>query len=261
MSDKPSVGRRTIIAGNWKLNPPRGGGVELFRQIEEGLAQRDIPSSVEVLVCPPAPFLGIFEPRGSLSIGAQDVAAESWGAFTGALGGELLASFDVRYALVGHSERRQVYGEADSDSCRKVRAAAEAGLIPLLCVGETESERDAEETFEVLERQLRVGLESLGAGASFVIAYEPVWAIGTGRTATPQQAAEAHRFIRHRLQTLRGAVEAENTAILYGGSVKPENAAALLADNDIDGALIGGASLKADSFLAILDAGVAQRAS
>ena len=145
-----------------------------------------------------------------------------------------------------------------------IPSVSAAGLIPILCVGETEVERDAEETFEVVERQLRVGLEQLPPTAEVVIAYEPVWAIGTGRTATPQQAAEVHRFIRMSLKNLGnewGEERSASTAILYGGSVKPDNAGALLADNDIDGALVGGASLKAESFLAIIDAGVAQIAS
>ena len=260
--------RPIIIAGNWKLNPDRQSGVQLFEELCRGLDARTLPNALRVLVCPPAPYLGLFSDHarsgGSLQLGSQDVAIESWGAYTGALGAELLSDFGVQYTLVGHSERRQHFGESDSETGRKVERAAATGLIPVLCVGETEVERDAEETFEVVERQLRVGLERLPANSEVVVAYEPVWAIGTGRTATPEQAAEVHRFVRMTLRNLGnpwGEERANATAILYGGSVKPDNAAALLADEDIDGALIGGASLKAESFLAILDAGVTQIAS
>ena len=259
--------RPTIIAGNWKLNPSREDGEALYREVCEGvLARGPFPSSFQIVVIPPFPYLGLFVcddavRSGAVALGAQDIAAESWGAFTGAVGGELLSDFGARYALVGHSERRHHFGESDSETGNKVAASARAGITPVLCVGETESERDSGETFEVVERQLHAGLDELPEGASVVIAYEPVWAIGTGRTASREQAAEVHRFVRHRLAQIRGEERAQGTAILYGGSVKTANAADLLADNDIDGALIGGASLKTDSFLAIVDAGLARIAS
>lgn len=247
--------RTLLVAGNWKLNPPRAAGESLWREVARACAPTP---GVETLIIPPLPYLGLFAASGAptpgCAWGAQDLATQEWGAFTGAVGGPLLREFGATYALVGHSERRQVFAETDAICEKKVLAAHTAGLIPILCVGETEAERDGNEMFEVLDRQLSVGLESLPAGAKFVVAYEPVWAIGTGRTATPAQAAEAHRFLRRRLVERRGQQEAAVTRILYGGSVKPDNAAALLADVDIDGALIGGASLDAASFLAIRDA-------
>lgn len=258
-----------IIAGNWKLNPPRESAIQLYRNVREGAAASQKGSSVRVVLCPPAPYLGELEASDAVALGSQDISAqEGWGAFTGELSGDLLLEFGVTYAIVGHSERRQFFGERDSSCGRKVAAARQVGLTPILCVGETETERDAEETFEVVSRQLRAGLEEaaekklLGPG-QVVIAYEPVWAIGTGRTATPEQAAEVHRWLRNELQTFweskgtgspSGQAWADSIAILYGGSVKPNNAAGLLSDPDIDGALVGGASLDAESFLAIVDA-------
>lgn len=179
-----------------------------------------------------------------------------WGAFTGALNGPLLREFGATYVIVGHSERRQLFGETDARVGEKVAAALEADLTPILCVGETDAERDAGETFEVVARQLYAGLQpsrDIVVQRPLVIAYEPVWAIGTGRNATPEQAAEVHRFLRNRLVEFAGDRWSEKVPLLYGGSVKPENAAGLLKDPDIDGALIGGASLTAASFLGILD--------
>ena len=249
--------RPTIVAGNWKLNPPRAQGLTLFRSVVEGVASRRIAGAgFRTLVIPPYPYLGCLEPADGVELGAQDVAVEGWGAYTGAVGAGLLREFGVTAVLVGHSERRQIFGETDADTSRKVEAALAGGLEPVLCVGETEPERDAGETFEVVERQLLAGLESVG-DEPFVLAYEPVWAIGTGRVATPSQAAEVHRFLRNRLEQRGGAERAARTPILYGGSVKAENAAALLDDKDIDGALVGGASLEAEAFLGIVDAGLA----
>jgi triosephosphate isomerase len=250
------VSRRTIVAGNWKLNPPREDGVRLYQEVCDGLSARPtIPDRVRVVIFPPHPYLGALPhgPDKPLFLGAQDVATESWGAFTGEVGAALLADFGVSYVLVGHSERRHVFGETDRLTGQKVRAAAAAGLVPILCVGETEPERDGGETFEVVERQLLAGLEDLGGSQEFALAYEPVWAIGTGRTATPEMVAEVHRFLRNRLESKLESGKSAEVSILYGGSVKPDNATALLNEPDIDGALVGGASLTAASFLAILD--------
>lgn len=272
--------RPTIIAGNWKLNPPREDGEQLYREIVSRVGtvlSKAGGSSFEVLVCPPFPYLGVLEPQARVQLGGQDLSRDSWGAHTGEISGELLRSFGASHVLVGHSERRHDYGESDVVCAGKLAAATAAGLTPVLCVGETEPERDAGETFEVVARQLQAigspeGGSSSPDGApsnvgSIVIAYEPVWAIGTGRTATPEQVAEVHRFIRNRL--VEGAVSRQFAAdpnewaarvpILYGGSVKPDNAAALLKDLDVDGALVGGASLGADSFLAILEAAIAAK--
>lgn len=251
--------RTTVVAGNWKMNPPREGGEALFREVLTGLGERSLPASVEAAIFPPAPYLGSFGSLAgdALRLGAQDVAAESWGAYTGALGAELLRGFGCHYGLIGHSERRHHFGDTDAQCQRKLEAARAGGLVPMLCVGETEAERDAGETFDVVRRQIDAGLAEQNASHPVVIAYEPVWAIGTGRTATPEMAAEVHRYVRNALQEKWGADFAARTPILYGGSVKPDNASALLSDPDIDGALIGGASLEAASFLAILDAALA----
>jgi len=254
------VSRPNLIAGNWKLNPRREEGEALFRDVVVGLSERSLPAAVRVAIFPPAPYLGGWAgSAGDLILGAQDVASESWGAFTGAIGADLLAGFGVTHALIGHSERRHHFGDTDGICRAKLEAVRSAGLVPVLCVGETEPERDAGETFDVIRRQIDTGLRSQADDQPLVIAYEPVWAIGTGRTATPEVAAEAHRYLRHSLREKWGAAFADSTPILYGGSVKPGNAVALLADPDIDGALIGGASLDAESFLSILVAALSSR--
>ncbi|MCA8962230.1 MAG: triose-phosphate isomerase [Planctomycetes bacterium] len=254
--------RSTIVAGNWKLNPPRSQGEALFRDVSIGVADRRLDGSViQAAIFPPVPYLGGWSAVGdagssALRLGAQDVASESWGAFTGAVGAELLRDFGVSWVLIGHSERRHHFGDTDAICRGKLEAVRGAGLVPMLCVGETEAERDANETYDVVQRQLDHGLVDALVDEHFAIAYEPVWAIGTGRTATPEQAADVHRSIRASLRSRFGDPCAMRTPILYGGSVKPDNAAALLSDPDIDGALVGGASLQASSFLAILDAAV-----
>lgn len=251
------MARPTVIAGNWKLNPPREQGEALYRDVVVGISERSLPANVQVAIFPPAPYLGGWAgSSGDLIVGAQDVASESWGAFTGALGAELLRGFGVTHVLIGHSERRHHFGDTDATCRAKLEAARAAGLIPVLCVGETEPERDAGETFDIIRRQLDGALEAQSVAEPLVIAYEPVWAIGTGKTATPEMAAEAHRYLRHSLREKWNAEFADATPILYGGSVKPSNAATLLGDADIDGALIGGASLDAESFLSILDAAI-----
>jgi len=261
--------RRTIIAGNWKLNPPRERGARLEEAIERGLAERAaaydgvLPAGVEVWLLPPAPYLGLFAVARSLPtprarFGAQDLSTCEPGAHTGEIGAALLREFGCGLALAGHSERRQG-GETDLRVAAKAVAAAAAGLIPLLCVGETEAERDAGETIAVVTRQLGAVTARLPEDRPLWLAYEPVWAIGTGKNATPEQAVEVHRALRALLD--RAGRDGGSTPILYGGSVKPENAASLLAEDEIDGALVGGASLEAESFLAIVDAAIARRRS
>jgi triosephosphate isomerase (TIM) len=247
--------RLPIVAGNWKMHGSRS---ETARLIEELLAHCP-PAPVAVcVICPP--FVYLHEAArllrdSQLSLGAQDVCAEAHGAFTGEVSAAMLKDVGCEYVIVGHSERRLLYRESDQLIARKFGAAHAKGLVPILCVGEQLAEREAGRTREVVARQLDVVLELCGAGAleQGVIAYEPVWAIGTGRNAAPEQAQEVHAFIRARIGA-RDARIAAVTRILYGGSVKAGNAAELFAMPDVDGGLIGGASLKADEFLAILAA-------
>ncbi len=256
--------RRLLIAGNWKMNLNLAQARELVKQIVARLSA-EAAAGADVVVCPPAVYLlPVAEAaRNSLvQVGAQDLYFEPKGAFTGEVAGPMLADVGARYVIIGHSERRHTIGHLEDDRMinLKVRAARQAGLTPILCVGETLPEREAEQTLDVLTFQLTAGLVGLQvhSSADLVIAYEPVWAIGTGRNATPAQAQEAHAHLRARLLQLVGPV-AEQVRILYGGSMKPENAGELLAEPDVDGGLIGGASLKADSFVGIAAAGLAAK--
>ncbi len=249
--------RRKIVAGNWKMNKTPAEATVLVAALREAL---DGLSSVDVAICPPFTALPAAAEalRGSaIGLGAQNVHWEAAGAFTGEIAAPMLVELGVRYAIVGHSERRQFFGETDATVNRRARAALGAGLIPIVCVGETIQEREADQTRAVLERQVRAGLEGLSGDDwdRLVIAYEPVWAIGTGRTASDAQAQDAHAFIRGLLRSLAGPDAAGRIRIQYGGSMKPGNAAGLLAQPDIDGGLIGGASLAADDFAAIVRGG------
>ena len=252
--------RRYLVAGNWKMNGSRQANAALVEKTAAGLRHC---AGVEVLVCPPAPYLesvGSLVAGGPLRLGAQNLCEqEKPGAFTGEVHGAMLRELGCAYVIVGHSERRALYGETDAIVARKFRTAQACGLVPILCVGETLAQREAGETEAVLARQLGAVLDVCGA-ASFenaVVAYEPVWAIGTGRNATPQQAQDAHAFLRAQIAA-RDARIAAALRLLYGGSVKSDNAAPLLACPDVDGGLIGGASLKSDEFLAICAAAQAQ---
>ncbi len=256
--------RPTLVAGNWKLNPAQAEARELVSALEVGIdafSDDGLPEGrVEVALFPPAVYLGRFaairgsEPDWRWRWGAQDLTAVTWGAFTGALNAPLLREFGAELALVGHSERRHVFGETDRDCRSKLEHALESSLEPMLCVGETQAERESDETEAVLKRQLDGGLpESLAPGQVIHIAYEPVWAIGTGLTATPEVAQAAHRFVRGTLSERYGAERASQSLILYGGSVKPNNAEAILEQADIDGVLVGGASLDAAAFLEIIE--------
>ncbi|MBI3146454.1 MAG: triose-phosphate isomerase [Pseudogulbenkiania sp.] len=239
--------RRKLVVANWKMY----GSLMQCREAVPTLAKAVDPA-VELVLCPPAPYLGTASDLASASalhIGAQDVAAQKEGAFTGEWAAPMLADVGCRYAIVGHSERRQRHAESDADVVAKAGSCVEAGIIPIVCIGETEQERLAGQTEAVLARQLGPLLEARGR-ADFVLAYEPVWAIGTGRSATPEMAQEVHAFLRQRLAQVDAAL-AEKVPLLYGGSVKPDNSAALFAMPDIDGGLIGSASLQTESLLAI----------
>lgn len=247
--------REFLVAGNWKMN----GSSEANKALLEGIVA-GVPAGqgFRLLVCPPFPYLAdvVAKVSGSaVSVGAQNVSEHEKGAFTGEVSPGMLKDIGCDYVIVGHSERRAIYGESSFQVAAKFQAAQAAGLTPILCVGETLEEREAGSTESVVGYQLGAVLDAAGIGAfaGAVVAYEPVWAIGTGKTATPEQAQDVHRFIRNTLGE-RDAGIAEGLQLLYGGSMKGENAAGLLSMQDIDGGLIGGASLKADDFLAIAEA-------
>ena len=249
--------RRYLIAGNWKMNTTLALANELASAIVAGVAER--PDVADVLVCPPYPYLLAVRDRigdGRVSLGAQDAYFESPGAFTGEVATQMLTDVGCSHVILGHSERRHVLGETNELINRKVKACLSDKLIVVLCVGELLDERKAGRTETVVEEQLAGGLANIATDdlQRVVIAYEPVWAIGTGVTASPEQAEAAHGHIRAWLSTHYDAATADRMQILYGGSVKPDNADILLSQTNVDGALIGGASLKADSFLAIYDA-------
>lgn len=245
--------RRPIVAANWKMH----GDLASLSALAASIRDATAGSSAEVVLCPPFPYLLPIAATldGKIRLGAQDVCFEGPGPHTGDVAASMLADLGCRYALVGHSERRMNHGETDEVVRRKAAALMEAGVHAIVCVGETLEQREGGETEAVLERQLTESLAGLTADADrFVIAYEPVWAIGTGRTATADQAQQAHAFLRERLRSIENAELAERVRIQYGGSVKPDNAATLFSCPDIDGGLIGGASLDAGSFAAIVAA-------
>jgi triosephosphate isomerase len=247
--------RQPLVAGNWKMNGSRAAVVELLEGIKAGMSA---VRTAEVAVCPPYIFIPEAAARlagTSVTWGGQNLSTHASGAYTGEVAASMLTDFGCKYVIVGHSERRTLYGEDDAVVAEKFEVARKAGLVPIFCVGETLEEREGGTTEAVIARQLDAVLERFGAKAmaAGVIAYEPVWAIGTGRTATPQQAQDVHAFIRARIAGKDPAV-ADGIRILYGGSMKPDNAVVLMAQTDIDGGLIGGASLKASDFLAICTA-------
>ena len=243
--------RARFVAGNWKMNGSLRPNASLLDALKAGLKKSE---NLEYAVCVPFPYLGQVSAAlsgSAIAWGAQNVSEHDAGAYTGEISGAMLKEFGCRYAIVGHSERRALYGEDDARVAAKFIAARRAGLTPILCVGETLEQRERDETESVVGRQLDavVGAAGAPALADAVLAYEPVWAIGTGRNATPQQAQEVHAFARKRLAARDPALAA--LTILYGGSVKPGNAKELFAMPDIDGGLIGGASLSAADFIAI----------
>lgn len=258
--------RRPLVAGNWKMNLTLSQARELVAGIRAGLDRLGTEAEkVEVAVCPPAVYLFPIAEMlrdGTVRLGAQNLYHERAGAFTGEVSAEMLADVGAHFVIIGHSERRHTIGHLEDDWMvnRKVQAALGAGLTPIVCVGETLAERQAGQTLEVLTFQLTAALIGV-RGVSperLVIAYEPVWAIGTGHNATPEQAQEAHGHLRGRLRELVGA-PADQVRILYGGSVKPDNAGELMSQPDVDGGLIGGASLRAESFLGIVGAALAAK--
>ncbi|MCM8811763.1 MAG: triose-phosphate isomerase [Candidatus Omnitrophica bacterium] len=254
--------RRPLVAGNWKMN----GTIQEARQLVEGIlrASRKL-AEVEIVLFPPFTALAEVRDRiqGSpLLLGAQNMHWEEKGAYTGEVSGGMLKELGCRYVIIGHSERRALFGETDESVQKKISAVFRTGLSPILCVGETLQQREANQTWKVIERQLEIGLDKAKAADSMnrlVIAYEPVWAIGTGRNATPAQAQEVHALIRSWLDKRFGKTEADSIRIQYGGSVKPDNAAELMSQADVDGALVGGASLDTTSFTAIAEAAALQR--
>lgn len=246
--------RRKLIAGNWKMNGSLAANAVLLKGIKADIGQ----PTCSVAVCAPAPYLA--QCRDALqgtavAWGGQDVSEHSSGAYTGEVSGPMLADFGCSYVIVGHSERRTYHGETNELVARKTASAIASGLVPIVCVGESLAEREAGRTGEVVGQQIDAVLSALDAQhvAKIVIAYEPVWAIGTGKTATPEMAQEVHALLRKRL-IAKDPAAGEVVQILYGGSMKPDNAKELLAMRDIDGGLIGGASLKAADFLAIVRA-------
>mgnify|MGYP005844924629 CR=1 FL=1 len=248
--------RTPFVGGNWKMNTDRASGTALARAVAEGSAACE---GVEVALFPPFPYLGAIADtlRGSrVALGAQDLYHEKSGAFTGEVSAAMLLDCGASVVLTGHSERRHVIGESDDLVNRKTRAALDAGLTCVLCIGETLEQRERGETDAVNERQLRAGLAGIDADRAtrLVIAYEPVWAIGTGRNATPADAQDAHARVRAVLASVFSPQAAAAMRIIYGGSLKPENAEALLAQPDVDGGLVGGASLSATDFCAIVRA-------
>jgi triosephosphate isomerase (TIM) len=247
--------RQKFIAGNWKMYTSPGGARELAAAVAKGVTDE----RVAVAVCPPFPWLpGVAEVlRGTrVSLGAQNCHYAAEGAYTGDVAPQMLLEAGCKYVIVGHSERRHGIGEPDLFLNRKVKAALKAGLSVIFCIGESLAEREGKQTEDVLAFQLAAGLATLDRALlpKLVVAYEPVWAIGTGKNATPEQAQEVHLFIRKQFSRAFGEESAGSLLIQYGGSVKPDNAAAILKQPDVDGALVGGASLKADSFLAIVNA-------
>jgi len=246
--------RTPFVAGNWKMNTISSEVKDLLGSLKSSLADVD---GVDVAVCPPFPYLSLASDilgGCRIRLGAQSMYWEEEGAYTGEVSARMLKDVGCELVILGHSERRHLFGETDAMVCRKIRKALAVGLHPIVCVGETLEEREAGKTEEVIETQVKGCLEGFSSQdvERLTIAYEPIWAIGTGKTATPEQAQEAHRFIRGWIDQKFGREVGNETRIQYGGNVKPENANALMTQPDIDGALVGGASLKAESFAAIV---------
>ena len=246
--------KKRLIAGNWKMNGSLAANASLLQAVLEG----SHGMNCQAAVCVPAAYLAqvqaLLAGQSCVALGSQDVSAQEVGAFTGETSANMLKDFEVRYAIVGHSERRQYHAESDAGVALKAQRALSAGITPIVCVGETLAERQAGQTEEVVKRQLAAVIHTNGHCISeIVVAYEPVWAIGTGLTATPEQAQEVHAVLRAQLKAATS--HSDRISILYGGSMNAANAAQLLAQNDIDGGLIGGAALKATDFLAIMAAG------
>jgi len=248
--------RKTIIAGNWKMYKTIGEAIELATGLKRELFELD-RDNIEIVVCPPYTTLSEIAEvvaDSNMDLGAQDMYWQEEGAFTGEVSPVMLKDAGCKYVIIGHSERRQFFGETNQTVNNKLKSALKHGLVPIVCVGETLSEREAGKTFAVLDDHIKNSLKDTSVVdiLKVVIAYEPVWAIGTGKTATPAQAQEAHKYIRGLLEKMYNKEVAGKVRIQYGGSVKPENIMELMQQPDVDGALVGGASLKVDSFAAIV---------
>lgn len=251
------MSRRCFVCGNWKMNKTATEAAALLRDLRGAVSM--VRDRVEIAVAPPFTALDRAAKAlegSNIALAAQNCHSEASGAFTGEISADMLKDLGVQYVILGHSERRQLFGETDDGVNKKVGAVLKAGMLPIVCVGETLQEREAGRTLDVVSTQVRGSLKGFSAadGARFVVAYEPVWAIGTGKTATSRQAQEVHAHIRGLLTELWGGDAAGQVRIQYGGSVKPDNAAELLGQADIDGALVGGASLKVADFAAIVKA-------
>lgn len=249
------MARKKIVAGNWKMHKTWVDAAVFVKDLWDALA--GTPARCEIIVGPPSAAIcaAVTAAAGtSIQVAGQNLHWEESGAYTGEVSGPMLKAAGCSHVIIGHSERRQLFGETDETVRWKIGAALNCGLIPIFCVGETLEEREAEKTFEVVGSQLTLGLEGIEPGKpdDFVIAYEPVWAIGTGKTATPDQAQEVHAFIRGRIGAAFGSEFADGVRILYGGSVKPSNTRELMSQSDIDGGLVGGASLKPEDFAGII---------
>lgn len=247
--------RKPFVAGNWKMNLDRAGAVELATSI----AQAANAGTCDVAVCPPFVYMEAVRQAldgSSVGLGSQDAYHEKSGAYTGEISVQMVADLGCNYAILGHSERRNIFGESNQDVNKKLHAVLEAGIVPIVCVGELLEQREAGQTLEVVKSQFSGSFEGVSAEqmSKCVIAYEPVWAIGTGKVATPDQAEEVHADLRTVIADHYRSEIADGIRIQYGGSVKPDNAKELMAQPNIDGALVGGAALKADSFLAIVAA-------
>lgn len=249
--------RKNIVAGNWKMNTTLPEGLQLAKEVNDAL--KGIDAKCDVIICVPfthlAPINGVID-QNILGLGAENCADHTSGAYTGEVSAPMVASTGATYVILGHSERRQYYGETSETLKEKVNLALANGLTPIFCIGEVLEEREAGKHFDVVKAQIEEALFDLSAEdfSKLILAYEPVWAIGTGKTATDDQAQEIQAYIRSVIEGKYGKEVAENTSILYGGSCKPSNAKALFAKPDVDGGLIGGASLKADSFMGIVEA-------
>jgi triosephosphate isomerase (TIM) len=249
--------RKKVIAGNWKMNNDINGTVNLISEMKKELSGKNV--NADVIVCPPFTNLETtfaLVKDSSIKLGAQNMHFEENGAFTGEVSPSMLKSVGCEYVILGHSERRTIFGEGDQVINKKIKTAIKHGLKPIFCIGETLEEREKGVTFNIIETQVKNGLDGLNENdlVNLIIAYEPVWAIGTGKVATPQQAQDVHQFIRKLIVKMYSQNFASQLVIQYGGSVKADNAKELLSQPDIDGALVGGACLKADSFIKIIEA-------
>jgi triosephosphate isomerase len=249
--------RKKVIAGNWKMNNDLSESQNLISKLISGLSNEKV--NCDVIVCPP--FTSLSEANSLLKksiikLGAQNMYFEENGAFTGEISASMLKNTGCEYVILGHSERRTIFGETDQVINKKIKKALQSDLLPIFCVGESLQERESEVTNDIIKRQITEGLKNISSAEmqKIIIAYEPVWAIGTGKTASPQQAEDVHAFIRGLVKSLYSNEIAEELVIQYGGSVKPDNAKELLSQKDIDGALVGGACLKSESFIGIIKA-------